>query len=508
MTAGPVHEVEAEVRALEQALHQARADNAGILERINDAYTAFDRGWRFVAVNERAVKLLGKAREELLGRVVWDLFPQDVGTDHYHQFRNAMNERVPLVFDGFSPGSNRWYTNHVYPTRDGLECYWSDTTDIRRAQQELQRSEAYLAEGEKISHTGSWAWNLASGTMFWSLEHFRICGLDPTEFTPTIVTAPRIVHPEDLPAVQRAWEDAVRQQRDYTVQFRVLRPDLSVRHVRSVGHPVFGDQGELIEYVGTIVDLTEQKHAEEAVNEARAELAHVNRALTMGELAASIAHELNQPLAAIATNAHACERWLSGPAPNVAEANESLHRISRDAIRASAVIARIRALLARRPRQAVELGIEEVIRDVLALVQREAQAKGVQLQLIPAEGTLPPVLADRVELQQVLLNLVMNGFEAMGATEGARILTLGAERFGNEGVAVSVCDTGVGVDATLADRIFDAFFTTKADGMGMGLAIARSIVDAHGGRLWARNNEGGGATFRFTVPARLDTDSS
>ena len=341
---------------VEEELRRAYARNTEILESITDAFTAFDRDWRFVYVNQRAVQLLGKPRQELIGRVVWELFTEGIGMDHYHKFQKAMNERVPLVFDGYSPSSGRWYANHVYPTPDGLACYWSDITEIRRAQDELRRGAAYLAEGQRISHTGSWAWNVASGEIFWSLEHFRICGLDPAAFKPHIETAPRIIHPDDLPAARQAFDEATRERRDFAWQFRVLRPDGTIRHVRSVGHPVFDSAGELTEYVGTIADITEQKQAEEAVNAARAELAHVNRALTMGEFAASIAHELNQPLAAIVTNAEPARAGLGSAPPNTGEAADSLRRHRPRRGRApSEVIVRTRELLARRQSQKAEL---------------------------------------------------------------------------------------------------------------------------------------------------------
>jgi PAS domain S-box-containing protein len=489
---------------VEEELRQADARNAAILESITDAFTAFDRDWRFVYVNERAVQLLGRPRSELLGRVVWELFPDGMSLEDRQVFLRAMAERVPVIHDVFAPPSGKWYSNHVYPTPAGLAFYWRDITETKQAQRELRRSEAYLAEGERISHTGSWAWNVASGQMFWSAEHFRICGLDPRTFTPTIETAPRIIHPDDLPAAREIWENAWRGKRGYKGEFRVLRPDGTVRHVRSRGHPVSDAAGELVEYVGTIMDITEQKQSEDRLAELQVELLRVARATTLGELAASIAHELNQPLAAIATNAGAGETWLAATPPNIGEATDSLHRISRDATHAGEVIAHIRAMLARRPSQKAELRIEDVLHEAWLLVRREAEAKRIQLEVLPVAEVLPAVVGDRVALQQVVLNLVVNAFEAMRASDEPRRLELGAGRFGDEGVLVSVRDSGPGVDRAHLERIFDAFFTTKPDGMGMGLAISRSIVEAHGGRLWARSNEGAGATFYFTLPASRD----
>jgi PAS domain S-box-containing protein len=486
---------------MEEKLRRADAKNAIILESITDAFSAFDRDWRFVYVNERAVQLLGKPREALIGRVMWELFPDGMSLEDRQVFLRAMAERVPVIRDVFAPPSARWYSNHVYPAADGLVFYWRDITEARQAQQDLRRSEAYLAEGQRISRTGSWAWNVATGEVYWSPEHYRICGLEPRTFTPTIETAPKIIHPDDVPAARETWQNAWHAKREYAGEFRILRPDGTVRHVRSLGHPVLNAAGELTEYVGTIMDITEQKQSEDRLAELQDELTRVARATTLGELAASIAHELNQPLAAIATNAAAGETWLAATPPNIGEAAASLHRINRDATRAGEVIARIRAMLARRPSQKAELRIEDVLRDVCLLVQREAEAKRIQVQVLPVAERLPAVVGDRVLLQQVVLNLVMNALEAMSEIETARRLELRAERCGIDEVLVSIADTGVGIEPEVASRMFDAFSTTKADGMGMGLAISRSIVDAHGGQLWVSRNDGPGATLRFTLPS-------
>jgi C4-dicarboxylate-specific signal transduction histidine kinase len=247
------------------------------------------------------------------------------------------------------------------------------------------------------------------------------------------------------------------------------------------------------------MDISERKRAEEDLNKAREDLARVNRILTVGELTASIAHELNQPLAAVMINANACERWLAADPPNILEANRALRHITRDASRASEVISRIRALLMKSATHRVELRIDEVIRDVASLVQGQIAAHDVTLR-IEIEPELPPLLADRVQLQQLILNLVLNALEAMSAVPGERVLTLQAARRRPGMVLVSVRDTGTGLDPQHLEKLFDPFFTTKADGMGMGLAISRSIVEAHDGRLWAAHNDGPGATFEFTLP--------
>jgi signal transduction histidine kinase len=370
--------------------------------------------------------------------------------------------------------------------------------DRGRVEERLRRSEAYLAEGQKISHTGSWAWNAASGEMFWSAEHFRIFGLEPGAKAPDYEAVLARVHAEDRAALRAAFDTAVRNRSDYSMKCRVVRPDGSLRYVESRARPVLDSAGNLVEYIGTIVDETERQQAEEAVQKARAELAHVSRALTVSELAASIAHELNQPLAAVVANASACERWLAARPPNEAEAHAALRRITRDATRAGEVIHRLRALLMHSAPQKVELRLGDLIADVMSLVEGEARDKGIALTSFVEEDVIP-LRADRIQLQQVLLNLVLNAIEALGASSGPRTVEVRA-RLGDAGAVVAVSDSGRGLDPQCVERVFEAFFSTKREGMGMGLAICRSIVEAHGGQIHAGNNGGGGATFEFTLP--------
>jgi signal transduction histidine kinase len=245
--------------------------------------------------------------------------------------------------------------------------------------------------------------------------------------------------------------------------------------------------------------LTERKQAEEALRDAQAELAHVTRVMTMGELTASIAHEINQPLAAVVTNANAGLRWLAGPIPNLSEAREALARITRDGKRASDVIGRIRALVKKSSTEKAGLDLNEAIQEVVVLVQSEIQKSEVTLQMELAID-LPQILGNRVQLQQVILNLVMNSIEAMSAvTDRSRDLLIRSCKYESDEVLVAVQDSGIGVHRQNLEEIFNAFYTTKSQGMGMGLAISRSIVESHGGRLWAVPNIGPGATFQFTL---------
>jgi two-component system, LuxR family, sensor kinase FixL len=261
------------------------------------------------------------------------------------------------------------------------------------------------------------------------------------------------------------------------------------------------EQGKPEAVLETNNDVTERKRAEEALQRVQTELAHVSRVMTLGELTASIAHEVNQPLAAIVTNSNACLRWLGGATPNFAEARQAVERIIKDSYRASEVISRVRTLVKKAPPRNDLVDLNEVILEVLTLAQSEARRNHVFLKRELA-GDLPPVLGDRVQLQQVILNLIINGLEAMGKVDdGARDLSVSSGKDESDNLTVAVRDSGEGLDPANSEHVFDAFFTTKPGGMGMGLAICRTIIESHGGRLWATANSPHGAVFQFTLPA-------
>ena len=368
----------------------------------------------------------------------------------------------------------------------------------KEAATEVASKEAYLAEAQRLSHTGSFGWSAASGFV-WSDETFRIFELDRAT-APTVEAIIQRTHPEDRERVQEFIERASRGGGDWDVEHRLLMPDGAVKSLHVVVHAV-RDEAGVLSFVGAVMDVTAAKRAEEAVQAAQAELAHVARMTTLGELTAWIAHEVNQPLAGIVTNGTACLQWLGQKNPALDEARSAVTDMISDAQRAGDVILEIRALSRKTAPKRAALDINELIQGVVRLVTREAQAHGasVRLDLAPA---LPAVVGDRVQLQQVVINLVINAIQAMASvTAGPRELSIRSRQNEAGHVLIEVADSGHGIGSTDADQLFKAFFTTKPAGMGMGLSICRSIIEAHGGNVWATDNTPSGAVFHFTLPA-------
>jgi PAS domain S-box-containing protein len=542
------------------------------------------------------------------------------------------------------------------------------TVQLAQTNESLRRSEAYSAEAQRLSHTGSFGWDVSSGEIYWSQETFRIFGYGRAT-KPTLELVVQRTHPEDKALVRQVIDRASQERKDFDFEHRLLMPDSSVKRVRVVGHPSTEHASGNLEFVGAVTDITERKQAEQrlraqytvtqllaeaatleavtpkilqsvceflrwdlgalwsidrqagvlrcvevwhkesveapqfeatsrdstfmpgvglpgrvwsrhepayipdvvhddnflrasvaareelhaafafpillggevlgvmeffsheirqpeqdllnmmatlgsqigqfierkraedALHHAQMELAHVTRVATLGEMTASIAHEINQPLGAVVNSASACLRWLD--AQKLEEARRSVSRVIAEGHRASEIIERIRALVKKAPSRKDWLDINETIHEVIALAHSEVQRNGIALETRLSDDVhyVPLILADRIQLQQVILNLMINAIEAMsGSDEGPRELLVRSGIAESQHVLVAVRDSGPGLDPKNLDRLFDAFYTTKPQGLGMGLAICRSIIDAHGGRLWATANDDRGATFQFTLP--------
>jgi PAS domain S-box-containing protein len=382
-----------------------------------------------------------------------------------------------------------------------------DITDRKRAQEALQRSETYLAEAQKLTHTGSWAWRVSDRkTVHLSEEWYRIYGFDPGDGSPSWEEYLERVHPEDRLKWKGIIERAIVEKADYDQEFRVLFPNGKVKWIHTVGHPVLSGAGDLEQFVGSSTDITELKSAEqerERLRQLEADLAHTNRVNTLGEMAASLAHEIKQPIAAAITSANSCIEWLAHEPPNLDRARAAAAKVDKYGNRAAEIIDRIRSLYKKSTPQRELADVNGIIQELLTLLKGEAHRFSVAMRT-DLSTELPKIMVDRVQLQQVFMNLMLNAIEAMKDSGGE--LTVKSELQDGQ-LQFSVSDRGVGLPMEKMDQIFSAFFTTKPQGSGMGLAISRSIVESHGGQLWACANSGGGASFHFTLPLQV-TESS
>ena len=401
-------------------------------------------------------------------------------------------------------GDYRWFLIRAHFLRDAsgqvVKRYGAatDIEDLKRAEDALRRSEALLAETQELTHTGSIGYDAATGAVFWSAEGARIFGYDPlTE--PTLELLMQRVHPDDIWLARRWIEPANRDEPDDPFDIRLVMPEGSIKYVHAVSHAV-GDVSAR-RALRALIDVTAAREADAALRRAQSELAHASRMTALGELTTSIAHEVNQPLAAIVTNGQACLRWLRRDVPVLDEARGTVTRIIADADRASEVIRRIRTLARKSDTKRAWLNLNDVIDEVILLVRHEVSSHRISLRRELASG-LPPVLGDQVQLQQVLINLVVNAIQAMATViDRPRELLIRSRMQEPDQLLIAVRDSGIGIAPEKMSQVFDTFFTTKADGMGMGLSICRSIIEAHGGQVWASSNDGPGVTFQFTLPS-------
>jgi PAS domain S-box-containing protein len=463
-------------------------------------------------INQRLLEFFGRSMEDILGWGWGSLVHPDDLARVVGEWQAAVATGEPMESEARlrrMDGEYRWLLIRNVPLRDtpgNIVSWYGTAIDIEerhRVEDALRQSEAYLAQAQRLSHTGSWAWNVGTKRIFWSVETFHIFGFDPNTTTPTPESFLDRVHADDRASIGLV-EAELYSGSDADYNYRIVLPDSSMKYICSVAHPIRNDSGQVIEFVGTVMDVTERKHAEEErerLRQVQADLAHLSRVTTMGELTASLAHEIRQPISAAVTNAKTCLRWLGRDEPDVAEACEAASRLVKDVTRAADIIGRISSLFKKGAPQRELVDVNELIREMIVLLRSEVNRYSISIRIELAED-LPKVMADRVQLQQVFMNLMLNGVDAMKETTDGGELTIKSETSDGQ-LLISVSDTGVGFAAEQAEQIFRAFFTTKDNGTGMGLPISRSIIESHGGRLWATGSSGRGATFQFTLPATV-----
>ncbi len=493
----------------ERELKRSEVRKAAILESALDCIVTIDHEGCITEFNPAAEQTFGYRRDEVVGKHLADvIIPRSFREKHREGFARylatgearVLGKRIEMTAvraDGSEFPVELAITRIPMEGPPSFTGYLRDITERKRAEQELRRSEAFLAEAQHLSRIGSFSWRVATDEITWSEQLYRIFQIDRDAQVTFELIGTRI-HPEDLSVFQEHIERSRRDGSDVQLEFRLQMPDGTVKYVHLVAH-TRGDHGEL-EYIGAVQDVTERRSSEEALSKARSELSRVARVTSLGVLTASIAHEVNQPLSGIVTNASTCLRMLAADPPNVDGARETARRTIRDGNRASEVITRLRALYGKKEPTVESVDLNEATREVIALSLSELQRNRVILRPELADD-LPPVTGDRVQLQQVILNLIRNASDAMSSVDDRpRQLLIKTERDEGDRVSLTVQDAGTGFDPQAVDRLFEAFYTTKNDGMGIGLSVSRSIIESHHGRLWATLNNGPGAAFSFSIP--------
>jgi PAS domain S-box-containing protein len=465
-------------------------------------------------LNQKAVEYLGHTAQSLAGgRWIELVHPdhRDTTVQRWLQAAAAGSSYEDIYPLRRADGQYRWIRSIGEPLRDagGRIAHWYgvviDIEGRKRAEDELRRSEAFLAQAQRLTLTGSLWWEVATGEVIWSDETFRVLDF-PRQTKPTVELALTRVHPEDLAFVRETVDRSAREGANIDLELRLLMPDGSIKHVHVVLQNMSAESGSP-QFVGAVTDITERKQSEEELhqahdrlNRAAAELARVSRITTVSALTASIAHEVNQPLSGIVTNASTCVRMLDATPPDIDGARETARRTIRDGNRAADVVTRLRELFSKREFTPEPLDLNEATREVIALSANELQRNRIVLESQLASD-LPIITGDRIQLQQVILNLVRNASDAMAEVQDRpRRLMIRTEVEDANRVRVAVSDSGVGLVAGTLGSLFDAFYTTKSSGMGVGLFVSRSIIEKHQGRLQAEPNDGPGATVSFSLP--------
>ena len=502
----------AERRRAEEALAASEHNLRVIVDSIPGLVSLLTPVGEVELVNPQLVEYTGRTLEELrlwgtsdtvhaedLPRVV-QFFGGSITSGNPYDFEARLRR-----FDGVY----RWFQVRGLPVRDadGRIVRWcsllTDIDERKRAEDALKRSEAFLAEAQRLSLTGSFSWRIDTDEITFSEQLYRIFELDP-DAPVTFEQIGSRVHPEDISLLSEKMDLARRNINDHDYGIRLRMLDGRVKFLRTKSYGIRHKDGRL-EHIGAIQDVTEHRLAEETLSKLRSELTHMARVTSLGALTASIAHEVNQPLSGIVTNASTCLRMLAMEPPNVDGARETARRTIRDGNRASDVITRLRALFSKKETIAERVDLNDAAREVIALSLSELQRDRVILRCELADD-LPLVTGDRVQLQQVILNLLRNGSDAMNTVhDRPRKLLIRTARDESDRALLSVKDAGIGFDPQSMDKLFQAFYTTKNDGMGIGLSVSRSIIEQHQGCLWATLNDGPGATFSFSIPCTTNT---
>jgi PAS domain S-box-containing protein len=496
------------------ALRDSEARKAAILNSALDCIVTMDHEGRITEFNPSAERTFGYRRDEVLGRQMADvIIPPALREQHRRGLARYLATGEAVVLGRRLELSAMRADGSEFPVELGIvripldgppsfTGYLRDITARKQSEEKLRRSQAFLAEAQHLSSTGSFSWRVATDEIIWSEQVYRIYDFareDP-------VTLERIrgrIHPEDLSLFNAMIGLARSDGCDFEYECRLLMSDQSVKYLHTIAHANREQDGRL-EYIGAIQDVTQHRLSEEALGKVRSELARMARLTSLGALTASIAHEVNQPLSGIITNASTCMRMLAADPPNVDGARETARRTIRDGNRASEVITRLRALFSKRDGTFEPVDLNAATQEVIALSMTEIRGNQVILQQEFADD-LPPVAGDRVQLQQVILNLLLNASDAMSdVNDRGRRMLVKTEQDEDDHVRLTVADTGVGLDGRNVDRLFEAFYSTKRGGMGIGLSVSRSIIEHHRGRLWATANEGPGATFAFSIPRERD----
>ncbi|MBZ5629705.1 MAG: PAS domain-containing protein [Acidobacteriia bacterium] len=497
-----------ERKRAEEALRAGEArlrEYERVVEGLDEMIVVVDREYRYVLANRAFLKYHGMESKQLAGRLAAEVLKPSV-------FETVVKEKLDECLRGKIVNYEMTYDYPHLGMRDlfisyfpilggsGVErvaCVLQDKTERKRAQQTLQEWQQRMKLAEDAGlRIGFWDWDMNANTVIWSAETYRQYGFTQDTFSGRFGDAISRIHPEDQIKVEEAIQRVLAGGSEYAAQYRVVRPDQTTCWIDAHGVAVREGSTHML---GIGIDITNLKKTEESLQAAEISLARANRIMTVGELGASIAHEVNQPLAAVVTNGGACLRWLALQPPNLNEARAAVTRMIQEANRASDIITKIRAMLANAAPEMTFLGVNQVILRTLALARSELDSIGITVRTELAADPLM-VMGDRIQLKQVLLNLILNGIDAMSMVDaGERALLIRSSR-GHECVVIQVRDSGRGVDPDQAERIFEPFFTTKHDGMGLGLSISRSIVEAHGGRIWVAPGSPSGAVFTFTLP--------